>query len=262
MAQGKALLKKVNRWSEPARLVYSLCSPGIPALPPGAKQQARSVLETKMGRKRKEIILREQANGCIVCISHVRTKGYTMVWNGKKLQPLHRRIWEEKKGEIPRGLDVLHRCDNPSCVNTDHLYLGTHQENMHDRDSKGRTARGERHYMSILKEKDIEVIFRMHSEGIKRKQIADRIGTCPSNITKILCGKSWKHHCFIPGLSPEQRQLVIKAQERYGAIEPCSGKNWGECFMRLPGGELTFWFNSTDGGSHMEREGVRSKSNL
>lgn len=50
----------------------------------------------------------------------------------------HRVAWTEKYGDIPDGMQVLHRCDNPPCVNTDHLFLGTHQDNMRDRSQKGR----------------------------------------------------------------------------------------------------------------------------
>jgi len=66
--------------------------------------------------------------------------------NGKNVsQRAHRVAWEEAYGPIPEGMCVLHRCDNPPCVNVDHLFLGTHQDNVRDMDAKGRRSRGARH---------------------------------------------------------------------------------------------------------------------
>lgn len=62
----------------------------------------------------------------------------------------HRVAWMLTFGEIPAALFVLHRCDNPKCVRPEHLFLGTHTDNMNDRDSKGRQAQGERHAMTTL----------------------------------------------------------------------------------------------------------------
>lgn len=57
----------------------------------------------------------------------------------------HRASWELFRGSSPGPLDVLHRCDNPACVNPNHLFLGTHGDNNRDCAAKGRTARGARH---------------------------------------------------------------------------------------------------------------------
>jgi hypothetical protein len=75
----------------------------------------------------------------------------------------HRVSWKTFRGPIPHGLHVLHKCDTPLCVNPDHLFLGTHLDNMKDKEEKGRgnqpsgersgrhtkpwrTARGDNHY--------------------------------------------------------------------------------------------------------------------
>jgi len=50
-------------------------------------------------------------------------------------------MWEQERGPIPTGMHVLHKCDVPACVNPDHLFLGTHADNMHDMAVKGRAAR-------------------------------------------------------------------------------------------------------------------------
>lgn len=63
---------------------------------------------------------------------------YGQVRVGDKMKKAHRVAWESAHGPIPDGLLVLHKCDNPPCVNVEHLYLGTHADNARDRESRGR----------------------------------------------------------------------------------------------------------------------------
>jgi hypothetical protein len=65
-------------------------------------------------------------------------KGYGKLNRGTKTVYAHRLAFELRNGPIPDGLYVLHKCDNPPCINPDHLFLGTQADNVRDRDTKGR----------------------------------------------------------------------------------------------------------------------------
>lgn len=69
--------------------------------------------------------------------------GYGRAWEGKKAWKAHRLSWTLHTGEILKGLGVLHHCDNPPCVNPDHLFLGDHTVNMKDKFDKGRNCYGD-----------------------------------------------------------------------------------------------------------------------
>lgn len=77
---------------------------------------------------------------CIVFQGSKDRDGYGQVHRKGRTFRAHRVAYEDAHGPIPVGLHVLHSCDNPSCVNPDHLRVGTHQENMDDRNARGRTA--------------------------------------------------------------------------------------------------------------------------
>lgn len=117
----------------------------------------------------------------------------------------HRASWILHKGRIPEGLHVLHRCDNPRCVNPAHLFLGTHLDNMRDRDAKGRGAvpdatgikrdpdtvlRGEEAPAAKLTEEDVRYI---KASGATAKAIARDLGVSHWAIYDIRAGRTWTH---------------------------------------------------------------------
>ena len=106
----------------------------------------------------------------------------------------HRISWAIHFGIIPDNLHVLHRCDNPSCVNPKHLFLGTHQDNMLDRDTKGRNAHlsGEKAGNSKLTEAQVLGIL---TDNRSRKVIAKEYGISRMQVSNIVNRKSWRHIC-------------------------------------------------------------------
>ena len=83
----------------------------------------------------------EDANGCWIWQQSSDKDGYGKIVVDGVLKRAHRLSYETFVGEIPDGLYVLHRCDVRNCVNPQHLFLGTHQDNMDDMNSKGRNGR-------------------------------------------------------------------------------------------------------------------------
>lgn len=96
-------------------------------------------------------------------------------------------------GDIPEGLCVLHTCDNRGCINPYHLYAGTNQDNVNDRNRKGRQAKGEKSGVAKLTEDIVREIVVLLKEGKTYKEIADRFNTTDERVHYIATGKAWVH---------------------------------------------------------------------
>lgn len=117
-------------------------------------------------------------------------------WRSKagKIELAHRAAFRMFKCEIPEGMFVLHKCDNPICVNPQHLFLGTQSDNLKDMWSKGRGKPtplfGEEHGMSLLT-KDAVLDIRSSTEsGVA---LARKYGVSPRTICDVRKRRTWKH---------------------------------------------------------------------
>jgi HNH endonuclease len=145
-------------------------------------------------KKIKSNYIYESNSGCFLWNLVLDKDGYgRLSWN-ERTERAHRFSYEAFVGEIPEGLQVCHRCDTPSCVRPDHLFIGTQLENHADRDKKGRQSKGEERWTSKVKELDvIEVLTLFHVCGLRRWEISELFGLSRSLIQRIISGKTWKH---------------------------------------------------------------------
>lgn len=113
---------------------------------------------------------------------------------GRSIGP-HRASWLLHFGEIPEGLAVLHRCDNPKCVRIDHLSLGTQLENIADmhRKGRGRAATGDEHGHSKLTADTVRQLRERYAHGgVTVRQLAAEHGVTNGAMWQALSGATWK----------------------------------------------------------------------
>lgn len=109
----------------------------------------------------------------------------------------HRMAWIFAVGPVPRGAVVCHRCDNPSCVNPAHLFLGSQADNMRDKIAKGRQLRGEGIGTSRLTEQQVSEIRARHGayniDGESCRKLAAEFGVSDKAIWHAVKGNTWRH---------------------------------------------------------------------
>ena len=131
-----------------------------------------------------------------------KSNGYGVFGRGRKEEGqtvAHRMSWELHYGPIPLSFNVLHKCDNPSCIRPDHLFIGTQKDNLKDCAQKKRTA--SQKYPELrqgkgnvkLSEKDVKTIRESYkSGGFTVVGLGKTFGVYHSQICRIINRKSWK----------------------------------------------------------------------
>lgn len=128
-------------------------------------------------------------NGCWLCQLGVVAGGYPVVRCGRRLLRAHRVMREHFSGPVPAGLFVLHRCDVPRCCNPAHLWVGTHADNMADRNAKGRARGGRRGVLSPDEVREIR------ASVDTLAVLAGRYRVNGMTVQKVRSGRSYREVC-------------------------------------------------------------------
>jgi hypothetical protein len=147
---------------------------------------------------------KNEASGCWELHKVKNSSGYARVRKNGSYVYAHRESWEIANGRDAGNLCVCHKCDNPLCINPDHLFLGTLRENFEDMRKKGRNrcgdVKGIDHPLAKLDETKVMEILSKWKPGLPRKKspnsaksLAKEYGVAHSLVHRIVTGQSWPH---------------------------------------------------------------------
>lgn len=131
-----------------------------------------------------------EESGCIRFTGHLDGEGYGRIMVARVKYMAHRLSYSLNNGPIPDGYVVRHKCDNPSCINPEHLEVGTQADNIADKVSRGRQARGSGAGRAILTEESVREI---RSSPLKVSELSTLYGVSVVSIRNILRRKTWQH---------------------------------------------------------------------
>lgn len=128
--------------------------------------------------------------GCWIWRAAISWNGYGFFKIARKMVGAHRASWTMFRGKIPDGMMILHKCDNPPCVNPGHLFVGTQRDNHRDMVLKGRGINGEKNGRHKLNRLQVSIIRK--TAGVSQQYLADLFGVSQAAISSIQRGKTWR----------------------------------------------------------------------
>jgi hypothetical protein len=201
------MLKSSKSTSELAR-EYGVKMPTIARIKakgyPHICRETYRILDKEEVIKRKIVSRLTKTDTCWLYSPITHKSGYGNY--GPNFRLIHRMMYEWFVGPIPKGMHVLHKCDVRACGNPDHLMLGTHLDNMRDRQQKNRQCTGITHSFAKLTEQQVAEI-RLSPDHYK--DLAKRYGISQVNVSSIKRGLTWKQFGATVGKNEKARQSGI-----------------------------------------------------
>ena len=136
-------------------------------------------------------------SGCLIWLGATQFYGYGSVRYEGKNWKSSRLAWTLERGPIPEGMFVCHKCDVTPCCNVNHMFLGSHRDNMRDMIKKGRSkllkTRGEQVNTAKLTDGKVIEIRKAHADGISCVKLGKIYGVSDAAINEAVNRKTWKH---------------------------------------------------------------------
>ena len=160
---------------------------------------SKRIKQRPIGLSVSEIVLFELSRAtacgdCMIAASKLLPSGYSRVHINGKAKRLHRVVLEEKIGrKLLPGEQANHLCNNPACINPDHLYVGSHQDNMNDKVRAGRSTQGTKSKQAKLTEPEVLQMRALHAQGHTIESIGKRFGIHKATARMVIRRITWRH---------------------------------------------------------------------
>ncbi len=138
-------------------------------------------------------VQRSDNASCWPWLKSTQRSGYgRLAFKGSRMGS-HQIAWILVNGPIGNGLCVLHKCDNPTCCNPSHLFLGTNNDNIADRMAKGRSVVGSKHKKSKLTEETVRQAREDRALGLTYTELEKKYGVTRATLHAAISGEAWRH---------------------------------------------------------------------
>ena len=157
-----------------------------------------------------------QPNGCWLWLGKPSPSGYCRVHVSGRQMYAHRVAYQIVHGAIPKEMVICHKCDVPRCVNPDHLFMGTHSDNVADKVAKKRHRYGAKHWLSKLTDEEVATIREEYvSGGVSQQILANKYKVSRSRISHIVTGREWKTENYQGRLFTERKSHFVATGEKH-----------------------------------------------